>query len=162
MSINKKPAKPVAEAAVAAPAAVAPVAAVDFAKPVAQFQETVRAQTEAGINQARETYADLKAKAEFASAKLDESIKAAQAGAQDVNAKAVASFKAHTDANLAHAKALMAVKSFSDVVTLQQAYFKALAEAFQSEAKDFAALSQRIANDVAEPVKASFAAAIKR
>jgi len=179
MAVARKPA-PKAEAAKAAPAPVlAPVAqtAVPAAAESAatgveavmrksaeqtiagarEAQEQFRKAVEQGIAQSRTAYDKLKVAAEEATGSIESSYSAATKGVNDLNAKAIDAIKAQSEATLEHVKAVMAAKSVSEAIQLQSAHMRAQFEAFTAQAKDMAALAQKIANDASEPLKATFA-----
>ena len=150
----------------AAPKAAAPKAAeapaFDMMKPFMIWQEQVRLQTEKGVSQAKDGYATLKDNAEVATAKLEESMVAARSGAKAFSETLLDIVRSQSEASLAHVHKLATAKTMSDVIAMQQAYLVAQMDAFKTQAGTLATVSTQVANDVAAPVKASFAATFKR
>lgn len=151
----KAPAKKAAPVAAANPA-------LELIKPFTALQEQFRLQTEKGNEQIRANYASMKGNAEAATAKLEESLVAARTGAKALAEKVFEVVQAQTKTSFEHAKALGSAKTVEEVAKLQQAFLVSQFEAFKSQATDFAAFTTKIANDVSEPAKASFVAALKR
>jgi phasin len=141
---------------------VSPAAVTELMKPINEIQEKVRATTEQGIEHLRSHYAALKDNAEAATGKLEESLAAAHSGAREFNVKVVDLVRTQTDACFTHLQALFGVKTLGDAMKLQQDFAKAQFDAAQANAKQFADLAKKIAEDVSEPVKASFALSFKR
>jgi phasin len=155
-----------AKAAPKAAAASAPVflfpVQPEVLKPLNDMQEQFRAGAEKGLEQFRTHYATIKGNAETATDKLEESIAAVQAGTKEFQAKVVDLFRAQADANFTHLRALFGAKSLPDAIKLQQDFAKAQVETIQSETRNLAELAQKVATDVAEPVKASLTASFSR
>lgn len=143
-------------------AAATPVAPETLLKPLADFQETMRATTEKSLEQFRSQYASLKGTADTASDKLEESFQAAQAGSRAFNSKLFDLVRSQSDASLKHVQALFAAKTLNDALNLQKSFIETQVEALQAQSKDFAALAQKMASDVVEPVKDSVVVAFKR
>lgn len=148
-------------AATSAPVFLFPVQP-EVLKPLNDMQEQFRAGAEKGLEQFRTHYATIKGNAETATDKLEESIAAVQAGTKEFQAKVVDLFRAQADANFTHLRALFGAKSLPDAIKLQQDFAKAQVETIQSETRNLAELAQKVATDVAEPVKASLTASFSR
>jgi phasin len=165
---------PVVEAPVEAVVAVAPAPAkaaskkpvakpeFDLMKPFTAVQEQMRAQAEKGAEQMRANYAIVKGNAETATVKLEQSMIAARTGAKAFGDKLIEVVQAETKAHLDHVQKLGAARSLDEVAKLQHAFMLAQLDTYRTRSTDLTAFSQKIANDIAEPAKASLVAAWKR
>ncbi len=79
----------------------------------------------------------------------------ASKGSSQYSAKLMEIMKANTTASLDFAQELIGVKSPTEAVELWTAHAKKQFEAFTANAKDLAALSQKVATETVEPIKAS-------
>ncbi len=176
--MSTAPRKPVAVAAKPAPVAAkpAPVAAMPAAVPVAaakmediahqaveqtvtsakDAQEQFRKVVEQSVAQSRAGYEKMKEAAEAATGSLESSYQAASKGVNALNAKAIDVFKAQSEANLEHVKAVMAAKTVGEAIALQSAHVRKQFDVFSAQAKELATMAQQIAVEAGEPLKASF------
>lgn len=143
MAVAKKPTDSVETAVQAAMA------------PMNSFGEKVRETAEKGLEQARAQYETVKDAAEKATGKIEESLNVAKAGAVSFNTKALELARANINASFDHVQALLGVKSVQDFVSIQTEFAKTQAASLTEQAKELAALGQKVAAEAAEPVKAA-------
>jgi phasin len=128
-----------------------------FSASVIPFEvpEQMRAFAEKGVSQARDNYAKFKDVAETHNGTIEAVFTTASKGASEYSAKLMEMMKANTTATLDLAQALLAVKSPSEAMELWTSHAKKQFEAFTAHSKELAELSQRVATDTVEPIKAS-------
>ncbi|MGY8709818.1 phasin [Bradyrhizobium sp. 18BD] len=122
-----------------------------------EVPEQMRAFAEKGVSQARESYAKFKDAAETHNGTVEAVFTCANKGASEYTAKLVEFMKANSSASLDFAQELLGAKSPSDAFSLWTGHARTQLETFQAQAKELVELSQRIANETAEPIKASAA-----
>ena len=120
------------------------------------IQENIRRAAEDGLAQTRAAYEKLKIVAEEATGSIETSYSTATRGFGEINLKALEAMKSQADASFEHMKALIASKSISEAMTLQSEHLRKQFETLSGQAKDLAALTQKIATDAVEPLKATF------
>ena len=120
-----------------------------------EVPEQMRAFAEKGVSQARDSYAKFKDAAETHNGTIEAVFTTASKGASEYSAKLMEIMKANTTASLDFAQELLGVKSPTEAIELWTAHLKKQFEAFTANAKDLAALSQKVATDTAEPIKTS-------
>ena len=128
-----------------------------FSSSVIPFEvpEQMRAFAEKGVSQARDNYAKFKDVAETHNGTIEAVLSAYASGAKEYSAKVMEMMKTATAANLDFAQALVAVKSPSEAIELWTSHAKKQFEAFTAHTKELAELSQRVATETAEPIKAN-------
>jgi phasin len=128
-----------------------------FSSTVIPFEvpEQMRAFAEKGVSQARDSYAKFKDIAETHNGTIEAVFTTASKGASEYSAKLMEMMKANSTATLDFAQALIGVKSPSEAMELWTAHAKAQYEAFTANAKALAELSQKVATETAEPIKAN-------
>jgi phasin len=128
-----------------------------FSSTVIPFEvpEQMRAFAEKGVSQARDNYAKFKDIAETHNGTIEAVFTTVSKGASEYSAKLMEMMKANTTATLDFAQALIGVKSPSEAMELWTAHAKKQYEAFTANAKELAELSQKVATDTAEPIKAN-------
>ncbi|MBV9637424.1 MAG: phasin family protein [Methylobacteriaceae bacterium] len=87
---------------------------------------------------------------------LASSYAAAIKGIAEINAKAVAVFRTNSVATLQLVEALMGVRTIAEAVRLQTEHARKQFETLGGQAKELSALAQKVANDAAHPLQASF------
>jgi hypothetical protein len=109
-----------------------------FSSSVIPFEvpEQVRAFAEKGVSQARDSFAKFKDVAESHNGTIEAVFTTASKGASEYSAKLIEIIKANTTANLDFAQSLFGVKS-------------------PSEALELTELTQRVATETVEPIKAN-------
>ncbi|QOG18235.1 MULTISPECIES: phasin [Bradyrhizobium] len=120
-----------------------------------EVPEQMRAFAEKGVSQARENYAKFKDAAETHNGTVEAVFTTASKGASEYTAKLVEFMKANSSASLDFAQELLAAKNPADAFTLWTGHARTQLETFQAQAKELVELTQRIANETAEPIKAS-------
>ena len=120
-----------------------------------EVPEQMRAFAEKGVSQARENYAKFKDAAETHNGTVEAVFTSASKGASEYTAKLVEFMKANTSAHLDFAQELFSVKSPSEAFSLWTNHSRKQLETFQSQAKELVELTQRVAAETAEPIKAT-------
>jgi phasin len=120
-----------------------------------EVPEQMRAFAEKGVSQARDSYAKFKDAAETHNGTIEAVFTTASKGASQYSAKLMEIMKASTTANLDFAQELIAVKSPSEAMELWTAHAKKQFETFTATTKELAELSQKVAAETVEPIKAS-------
>ncbi len=139
--------------------AVAPMAEVSkiFEAPAAnvtELQDKVRALVEKGLSETRANYAKVKLAADDASNALEASYATAKSGVAELNGKAIDALRASAEANFDFMKAILGVKSPTDLLSLQSDFARKQLEMLSGKSKEISALAQKVANDSVEPIKA--------
>src|SRR5712664_2047257 len=132
-------------------------AADPFSASVIPFEvpEQMRAFAEKGVSQARDNYAKFKDVAETHNGTIEAVFTTLSKGASEYSAKLVEIMKANTTANLDVAQELLGAKSPSEAVELWTSHARKQYEAFTAQAKELAELSQKVATETVEPIKAN-------
>jgi phasin len=120
-----------------------------------EVPEQMRAFAEKGVSQARDNYAKFKDAAETHNGTIEAVFTTASKGASEYSAKLMEFMKANTTAGLDFAQALIGLKSPSEAMELMTSYTKKQFETLTAQAKELAELSQKVATEAAEPIKAS-------
>ncbi|MCA1364944.1 phasin [Bradyrhizobium sp. IC3069] len=120
-----------------------------------EVPEQVRAFAEKGAAQARENYAKFKDAAETHNGTVEAVFTCASKGASEYTAKLVEFMKANSSAQLDFAQQLFGAKSPTEAMELWTGHARKQLETYQAQAKELVELTQRVANETAEPIKAS-------
>ncbi|AWL93876.1 MULTISPECIES: phasin [Bradyrhizobium] len=120
-----------------------------------EVPEQMRAFAEKGVSQARENYAKFKDVAESHNGTVEAVFTSASKGASEYTAKLVEFMKANTSAQLDFAQQLFGLKSPAEALELWTGHTRTQLETLQSQAKELVELTQRVAAETAEPIKAS-------
>ena len=130
-----------------------------FSASVIPFEvpEQMRAFAEKGVSQARDNYAKFKDAAENHNSTIEAVFTSASKGASTYTAKVMEFVKANTTANLDFAQELLSVKSPTEALELCTSHSRKSFETLQAQAKELAELSQKVAADTVEPIKANAA-----
>jgi len=128
-----------------------------FSASVIPFEvpEQVRAFAEKGVSQARDNYARFKDVAETHNSTIEAVFASAGKGASEYSAKVMEFIKANTSASLDLAQELISAKTPSEAMELWTSHARKQFEAFSSWSKELSELSQRIATETVEPIKAN-------
>ena len=128
-----------------------------FSSSVIPFEvpEQMRAFAEKGVSQARDSYAKFKDVAESHNGTIEAVFSTANKGASEYSAKLMEIMKASTTANLDFAQELISVKSPSEALELWTSHAKKQFETFTGHSKELAELTQKIATETVEPIKAN-------
>jgi phasin len=120
-----------------------------------EVPEQMRAFAEKGVSQARDSYAKFKDAAETHNGTIEAVFSSASKGASAYNAKLLEFFKANTSSSLDFAQELVSVKTPAAMMELWTAQARKQYETFTAQAKELAELSQKVATETVEPIKAS-------
>ncbi|PDT92170.1 phasin [Bradyrhizobium sp. Y36] len=120
-----------------------------------EVPEQMRAFAEKGVSQARENYAKFKDAAETHNGTVEAVFTSASKGASEYTAKLVEFMKANTSAQLDFAQQLFGLKSPTEALELWTGHTRTQLETLQAQAKELVELTQRVAAETAEPIKAS-------
>jgi len=128
-----------------------------FSASVIPFEvpEQMRAFAEKGVSQARDNYARFKDVAESNNSTMEAVFASAGKGASEYSAKVMEIIKANTSASLDFAQAMIGVKTPSEAMELWTSHAKKQFETFSAWSKELAELSQKVATETVEPIKAS-------
>ena len=122
-----------------------------------EVPEQMRAFAEKGVSQARDSYAKFKDVAETHNGTIEAVFSTVSKGASEYSAKLMEMMKANTTVTLDFAQELIGVKSPAEAMELWTSHTKKQFETFTANSKELAELSQKIATEAAEPIKASAA-----
>ena len=120
-----------------------------------EVPEQMRAFAEKGVSQARDSYAKFKDAAETHNGTIEAVFTTASKGASEYSAKLMEIMKTNTTASLDFAQELLSVKSPTEAMELWTSHARKQFETFTAQTKQLAELSQKVAADTAEPIKAS-------
>jgi phasin len=120
-----------------------------------EVPEQVRAFAEKGVSQARDNYARFKDVAESNNSTIEAVFSNASKGYSECSAKLMEIIKANTSASLDFAQEMVGVKTPSEALELWTSHAKKQFEAFSAWSKELTELSQRVATDTVEPIKAN-------
>ena len=120
-----------------------------------EVPEQMRAFAEKGVSQARDSYAKFKDAAETHNGTIEAVFTSASKGASEYSAKLMEFMKANTSTALDFAQELLAVKSPSEAMELWTSHAKKQFEALTAHGKELAELTQKIATETVEPIKAN-------
>ena len=120
-----------------------------------EVPEQVRAFAEKGVSQARDNYARFKDVAETNNSTMEAVFSNASKGASEYSAKMMEIIKANTSASLDFAQELVGVKTPSEALELWTNHAKKQFEALSAYSRELAELSQKVAAETAEPIKAN-------
>jgi len=122
-----------------------------------EVPEQMRAFAEKGVSQARDSYAKFKDAAETHNGTIEAVFTTASKGASEYSAKLMEFMKANTSTALDFAQQLLGVKSPSEAMELWTSHARKQYETLAAQDKELAELSQKVATETAEPIKASAA-----
>ena len=120
-----------------------------------EVPEQVRAFAEKGVSQARDNYARFKDVAESNNSTMEAVFASAGKGANEFSAKVMEIVKVNTTASLDFAQELISVKTPSEALELWTGHARRQFEAFTAWSKELTELSQKVAAETAEPIKAN-------
>ncbi|WP_027582493.1 phasin [Bradyrhizobium sp. Ai1a-2] len=128
-----------------------------FSASIVPFEvpEQMRAFAEKGVSQARDNYAKFKDAAEAHNGTIEAVFTSASKGASEYTSKVMEFVKANTTSALDFAQELLGAKTPSEALELWTAQTRKTLETFSAQAKELTELSQRVANQTAEPIKAN-------
>jgi phasin len=117
--------------------------------------EVFREMAEKSVEQAKDNYARLRTAAEDATDVVEDTYLQATRGATEFNLKAIDAIRENVNANLDYARALLGVKSLSEVVEISTTHMREQFDVFSAQAKEFSALVQKVATETAAPMKST-------
>jgi phasin len=120
-----------------------------------EVPEQVRAFAEKGVSQARDNFAKFKDVAESHNGTIEAVFTTASKGASEYSAKLIEIMKADTSANLDFAQSLFGVKSPAEALELWTTHARKQFETFAANTKALTELTQRVATETVEPIKAN-------
>ncbi len=120
-----------------------------------EVPEQVRAFAERGVSQARDNYAKFKDAAETHNGTIEAVFTSATKGASAYSAKLMEFMKANTTSTLDFAQELLGVKSPAEAFELWTTHSRKQVETFAAQAKELGELTQKVASETVEPIKAS-------
>jgi phasin len=128
-----------------------------FSSSVIPFEvpEQMRAFAEKGVSQARDSYAKFKDAAETHNGTIEAVFSTASKGYSEYSAKLMEMMKATSTANLDFMQSLIGVKSPSEAMELWTSHAKKQYETFTAHSKELAELTQKVATETVEPIKAN-------
>jgi len=115
----------------------------------------MRAFAEKGVSQARDSYAKFKDVAETHNGTMEAVFSTASKGASEYSRKLMEMMKANTTATLDFAQDLVGAKSPSEAMELWTSHAKKQFEALTVHGKELTELTQKIATETVEPIKAN-------
>ena len=128
-----------------------------FSASVIPFEvpEQMRAFAEKGVSHARDSYAKFKDAAESHNGAIEAVFTTASKGAGEYSAKLMEIMKANSTATLDFTQQLFGVKSPTEAMELWTSHARKQFETVSAQAKELAELTQKVAKEAAEPIKAS-------
>jgi phasin len=128
-----------------------------FSASVIPFEvpEQMRALAEKGVSQARDNYAKFKDVAETHNGTIEAVVASASKGFSQYSAKLMEMMKATTTANLDFAQELIGVKSPAEAVELWTSHARKQFETLTAHTKELTELTQKVATETVEPIKAN-------
>lgn len=128
-----------------------------FSASIVPFEvpEQMRAFAEKGVSQARDNYAKFKDAAEAHNGTIEAVFTTASKGATEYTSKLMEFVKANTTSALDFAQELLGAKTPSEAMELWTAQTRKTFETFGAQAKELTELSQKVASQTAEPIKAN-------
>ncbi|HEY7298696.1 MAG TPA: phasin [Xanthobacteraceae bacterium] len=130
--------------------------------PMMEIPAAFRELAEKSVSQAKESYERIKTAAEEATDLLEGTYATASRGAADYGLKVLEAARANTNAAFDFASEFITVRSLSEAVELSTAHARKQFDALSTQAKELAALAQKLTTETAEPVKESFNRAFKK
>jgi phasin len=120
-----------------------------------EVPEQMRAFAEKGVSQARDTYAKFKDAAETHNGTIEAVFTSASKGMSTYSAKLMEFMKANATTSLDFAQELFGVKTPSEALELWTTHTRKQLETMTAQAKELAELSQKVAAETVEPIKAT-------
>lgn len=118
-----------------------------------KFTDSFREFAEKGVSQSKDAFAKMKTAADEAAKTVEATVQTAQAGSIDLGLKAIDALRTNAENSLSHMEALLGVKSVSELLELQTAFFRKQAEVAVEQMKSIQETSRKVAEDVSRPTK---------
>lgn len=128
--------------------------------PSYEVPEALRAMTEQGIEQARESYARMKAVAEEATDMVEETVETTREGVLALQLRSLDAAKANADAYFDFTRKLLATRSVADAIQLQTAFARDRFEAFVDYTKEVQSDVTHLGEEAARPAREAFTKAL--
>lgn len=125
-------------------------------------QESVRKAAAQTVAQGKASYDRVKTIAEEANASLEASFQTASKGFAALNAKVFDAMRINSEMLFDFVKAMSAVKTAAEAMTLQSDHARRQMEALTAQNKEIAALAQKATMDAMEPIKAGMNKAVAK
>ncbi|TYC51512.1 phasin [Rhodobacterales bacterium] len=119
-------------------------------KPGFEIPDQMRDFAEKSVDQARKAFDDFMGATHKAVSNAEDSASAVQAGAVDVNKKALTYAEEHVDAAFKFAQELVKSQSVEDMMKIQQAYLRGQMEVFGEQAREFSNSTSKAVQDAAK------------
>jgi phasin len=129
--------------------------------PAEEIQQSFRSALEKGVIESRAAFVKAKSAADETANAFEVSLAAAKDGALAINVKAFETLRANADANFNFLKAIFAVKSLPELITLQTEFTRKQVETITGQTKDLGALAQKAMADAVAPIKDQYARSFK-
>jgi phasin len=134
----------------------------NFDLPKMEIPAAFREFAEKSVLQAKETYEKMKSAAEEATDVLEGTYATASKGAADYSLKMIEAARTNTNAALDFASEFVSVKSLAEAVELSTAHARKQFEAVSAQAKELAAIAQKVTAETTEPVTQRVGKAFKK
>lgn len=121
--------------------------------PEFEIPASVRDFAEKGVDQMKNTYAEIKTAAEDALDNFDKSTTAWKDGTVKYNQRAIEFTQTNLNANFTLASKLVAAKDINEFVALQSEFARSQAKAMGEQAKELAELQQTVVEQSSKPIK---------
>jgi len=118
-----------------------------------KMTESFRDLAEKGASQSRDAYGKMKSATEEVTRTVESTMQSAQAGTVEIGLKAIDALRTNVDMSLSHMESLFGVKSISEFMELQTAFFRRQAEFTVEQAKAMQDSARKLAEDVSKPGK---------
>jgi phasin len=128
-----------------------------FEESAAHATSAFREFAEKGLSQAKEAYAKMKTAAEETTGMLETTYANASKGTADYGLKVVEMARVNSNAAFDFTSALLGARTLAQMVEISTSHARKQIELATEQAKELAALAQKVATDAAEPIKGSFA-----
>jgi phasin len=129
--------------------------------PSYEVPEALRAMTEQGIEQARETYSRMKVVAEEATDMVEETVETTREGVMALQLRSLDAAKANADAFFDLTRKLLGTRSVADAIQLQTAFARDRFEAFVDYTKEVQSEVTKLGEEAARPARDAFNKALK-
>lgn len=133
-----------------------------FEMPAYEVPAAFREFAEKGLNQAKDNWEKMKAATEETTDLIENSYAAVSKGAADYGLKLIEVARANANATFDHASELLTAKSLSEAVERSTAHTRKQFDAMTAQAKELAALAQKVATETAEPIKKGVSSAFNK
>ncbi|HEX2256458.1 MAG TPA: phasin [Afifellaceae bacterium] len=124
--------------------------------PSYEVPEALRAMTEQGIEQARDTYARMKAVAEEATDMVEETVETTREGMTALQLRSLDAAKANADAYFDLTRKLLSTRSVADAIQLQTAFARDRFEAFVDYTKEVQSEVSKLSEEAVRPARDAF------